>query len=532
MMRCGECGFVNEDGDSFCGECRALLRWTGERVEPADRPDGSVDEAPEGPGLVRRVVTALSNSEAEERAGDPTAPSDAAPEGQPPPVDDEDDRTSERARKADLALAEAEAQERQRRDAAVTAAETARVAEEARERARAHLDATQHESIPDESTPGAADPHSGREADTDDDGDDPAAAATALEEAEAAAARASRAAAMAERDRRDAEARRRLRAEAAARAHRAEKLIAPSRPSPAPAAGSPPAGGTVDRGAPASPRGATAPLPPQQARHDTPKAHEATQPSRPRPGELVCGACGAGNKSSRSFCRRCGQDLAESEVVPLPWWQRILPRGRGSTPRRSRRGGAGRARRSVASVLRLVATVSIVAGLLGIAAFPNLRTAANDGVRGLVKSVMGFVNPQSEPVTPIAATASSTLPGTSVDNLIDDSANLWWAEDEPGNGIGARVNLTFEEPVDILLVGVAPGTPEDFKAGPRPRVLLLTFDTGATSTLRLQDANEVQSFEIEDATQVSAVEIEVVRVFRGQEHEDLAITAFEFVRRR
>lgn len=183
-------------------------------------------------------------------------------------------------------------------------------------------------------------------------------------------------------------------------------------------------------------------------------------------------------------------------------------------------------------MLRLVATVSIVAGLLGIAAFPNLRTAANDGVRGLVKSVMGFVNPQSEPVTPIAATASSTLPGTSVDNLIDDSANLWWAEDEPGNGIGARVNLTFEEPVDILLVGVAPGTPEDFKAGPRPRVLLLTFDTGATSTLRLQDANEVQSFEIEDATQVSAVEIEVVRVFRGQEHEDLAITAFEFVRRR
>ncbi|WP_371618709.1 hypothetical protein [Streptomyces sp. NBC_00454] len=84
-----------------------------------------------------------------------------------------------------------------------------------------------------------------------------------------------------------------------------------------------------------------------------PGGAEAVAPARrsvepgedpPRPGELICGQCRAGNLPVRRYCRRCGAALADAPVaVRPPWWRRLLarrvrrPHAAGERPPRRRR---------------------------------------------------------------------------------------------------------------------------------------------------------------------------------------------------
>src|SRR5699024_1222381 len=72
-----------------------------------------------------------------------------------------------------------------------------------------------------------------------------------------------------------------------------------------------------------SPPAVPAPVKPQ-----APKPRRHVEPARteeppPAPGELICGACGAGNAPHRKFCRRCGATLEDAPVQgKAGWWQR------------------------------------------------------------------------------------------------------------------------------------------------------------------------------------------------------------------
>jgi hypothetical protein len=65
-----------------------------------------------------------------------------------------------------------------------------------------------------------------------------------------------------------------------------------------------------------------------------------------KPGEVACAACGAGNESGRSFCRRCGASLAPApEEAKKPSWFRKLvtkdpkvPHAAGERPMRDKKG--------------------------------------------------------------------------------------------------------------------------------------------------------------------------------------------------
>lgn len=414
------------------------------------------------------------------------------------------------------------------------------------------------------------------------------AARTAAREAAEAAAREAEAA---EEARRLAEEQARKEAEAAERARRAAALVA--RPPAARPVAPPTAKAPAQRPTTAGPPRRRRQQPPAQASEEPgqetqegarsdgptavkpgrskvrPTARTREAPTRQfRPGDLICGQCGEGNAPTRNFCRRCGHELAEAEVVKQPWWKRLLPRRRqrvyaaGERPSRGiagdRVGGddaaAGKAGKGgkggksgvkgamsgarglrrkimgpIGKIGRPLMFVGVALAAVGISFNPGLRGSLMDGATGAFDRVRGFIAPQYEPVTPIDVTASSSLPDHPAESAIDNTSNRWWAEGAEGNGEGESLVVTFAEPVDIAAVGVTPGAAEteEFVAQPRPRQLHLVFDTGVTADLNLSDEHEFQSFEV-DAPGVTSVEVQVIEVWQGQSGSDMALTTLEF----
>lgn len=265
-----------------------------------------------------------------------------------------------------------------------------------------------------------------------------------------------------------------------------------------------------------------------------------------RPGDQVCGTCGEGNAPERNFCRRCGDDLAETEVVRQSWWRRTFtrepapPPAAGTRPDAAGSGGRGLGRRArgarrgilgtIGSVGRVVAMVMIAAAALGIAAVPAWRDAATDRVSGIFTSARRLVVPDPVPVTPIDVTASSEQTDHPAEFAIDNTLNRWWAEDAPADD-EARLLVEFAEPVDIAAFGITPGVapPEPFVEHPRPRRLHLVFSNGTTMDVDVVDDHEFQSFDVDGADGVTSVDIQVTAEWPSQtDSDDVAITTVEF----
>lgn len=402
-------------------------------------------------------------------------------------------------------------------------------------------------------------------------------AAEARAQAEAAAAEsAAAAAAEAEKSRLAAEEKAKEEARAAEQARRAAALVA--RPKPTPVVAPTPTGptgavapqppGTTKPTKSTRPRrrpettpagdaqsepqimtAATGPtaVKPDKTRVKPTQAKKREAPTRKlRPGDLVCGQCGEGNVPERNFCRRCGNALAEAEVVTSPWYKRIVPKrkpkayeagtrpGRGGTKgaKGAVRGAQGLRRKvmgPIGKVTRVLMFVAFAAGLVGITFRPSLRTELMDRAGDVFGSVRQVIAPSFERVAPIGATASSSLGDHPPEHAIDDTSNRWWAEGAEGDGVGESLMVTFAEPVDIAVVGVTPGAAdaEEFVAQPRPRTLHLVFDTGVSVDLDVADQREFQTFDV-DATGITSVQVQVLEAWPGQAGSDLSITTLEF----
>lgn len=208
------------------------------------------------------------------------------------------------------------------------------------------------------------------------------------------------------------------------------------------------------------------------------------KPRRPPPttvrepvdhGDLVCGACGAGNKPVRKFCRRCGRELVDAVVAKAPWWRRLLRRRRslvaGSRP--------GRARLHRPSRTGLAVVVLVLLGL-AVAAF-SLR----DSIVGVYDRVADRVI-GSEPFHP-AMSASSSARGASAARANDGKSNRFWAPASTTRVRGQYLDAEFDTPVRLLHLVVTPGvsTKEpEFLASGRPTALRLSVVDGSGEVRR------------------------------------------------
>lgn len=565
MIECTECGFRNEDSDHFCGGCREPLQWTGRRLEeevaPADTE--SPDEELERRGLVERVVDRITGpGDVQEPGGTSVAPpatGDGAPEH-----DVEDERVAAALAAEAVERAEQEAEEAGQRQ------------EDAERRARDRAQASEEARQDAEKARGQAEQLARDDAETAERVRAEAAAAEAAEQV----------AAEAERARLAAEARAREEAAAAEQARRAAALVARPRQPSSGGEGATGGSGTQARpstrtsrptrkrrdGArrpPAPPatedadRGSGQPeaVRPDRTRVRPPSTRIAKEPTRKlRPGDLVCGQCGEGNSPSRNFCRRCGHGLNEAEVVRRPWWRRVVPQRAprvheaGERPGRSAAGGKGgrgvkggvRGAQSlkrkvlgpIGKVTRVLMFVAVAAGAVGLTLNPSLRGSLMDRGGDLFDRARRVVAPQYDPVTPIAATASSARPDQqdglccAADNVLQ-FGNTWWHASE--GGIGQSVTVTLDAPTDIAKFGIIPGAGDDaaWADHPRPRELELDFlgEDGRVVTTHVipdvkdQHDSESQIFDVSGAEAVTAVRVRVTRVYgQGLDSEDVAIS--------
>ncbi|MBW3578952.1 MAG: hypothetical protein KY462_14665 [Actinobacteria bacterium] len=594
MIVCSNCGFHNEDGARFCGHCREFLQWTGRTVEEASEPEPEAEPAAEdaaAKGVVERVVEKLTGKDQrDERASTTLAAArridaDATPAGEEGTGEDAAAalqaetaaRADEEARQAQRRRQEAEALAREQAEATERARQRADEAERARraadEQARKEAEAMEQAQRELQAARAA------REEKQEQLRRELEAAEAARKEAEEraraeaeAAEAAAGAAAEAEEARRTAEAKAQEEAEAAERARRAAAMVARPkpvalrRPAPAPADPFPtakarpvpetatswtatePVDGAPQPTAPAPDKPAPKPVKPGRSRaRPTARGSYGPPTRKPRPGDLICGVCGESNGPARNFCRRCGNSLAEAEVARPPWWRRLLPKRYAAGERPGHRGAKAKGRAAmkgargirrfvmggVGKVTRLLMLVAFALGAVGISFNPGLRGSVMGWGSDVFRSVRAMIAPQFEPVLPVGAEASSSLPDHPPDDAINNTSNRWWAEAAPGNGEGQRLLITFPEPVDIAVVGVTPGAanPEEFIAQPRPRLLHLVFSNGTTADLRIADEHTFQTFNV-TATGVTSVEVQIIEAWQGQSGSDLAITTIEFRTRR
>lgn len=568
MIECTECGFRNEDNDHFCGGCREPLQWTGRRLDEAPEPSDPEmsDDLLERRGLVERVVDRITGPAVPEESAGTGAGAGVATSDAPPAhgleIEDQDVATALAAEAIARAEREAEEAARRQEDAERRAQEQAQASEAARRHAEQAREQAERR-----------------------DRDDAEAAERVRAEAAAAEA-AEQKAAEAEGARLAAEARAREEAEAAEQARRAAALVArPRRPSSEAGDGTAlsatQAGASTRPGPPARKRRGGGRRPPvslatedadsrsaqpeavrpDRTRVRRPSTRLAKEPTRKlRPGDLVCGACGEGNSPSRNFCRRCGHGLHEAEVVRRPWWRRVIPHRAprvhvaGERPGRSTAGGRGgkgvkggiRGAQSIkrkilgpiGKATRVLMFVAVAAGAVGLTLNPSLRGSLMETGGDLFDRARRVVAPQYDPVTPIAATASSARADQqdgrccAPDNVLR-FGNTWWHASE--GGVGQSVTITLDSPTDIAKFGIIPGAGDDavWAEHPRPRELELDFlgDEGrvvATHVIPdVKDQHDSQSqiFDVSGAEAVTAVRVRITRVYgQGLDSQDVAIS--------
>ncbi len=188
-----------------------------------------------------------------------------------------------------------------------------------------------------------------------------------------------------------------------------------------------------------------------------------------QPGDLICGKCGAGNKPTRKFCRRCGGDLAEAEVARVPWWRRPFVRKPRQGPEAGTRPVTKKPRR-LPSIAKYVAILLVLAGLVFLSR--PLWSPAYEAIVDRVRNV--------EPVTPDSFNASSSAQGHPPQAVRDGATNVYWAPDTTGDAKGEFIEARFDEPIRLVYVRVKTGVGQkdaEFLNSGRPTELRITIFT-------------------------------------------------------
>jgi len=261
---------------------------------------------------------------------------------------------------------------------------------------------------------------------------------------------------------------------------------------------------------------------------------------RLEPGDLICGDCGEGNPPIRKFCSRCGNSLAQSEVVRTKWWRRLIPRRRvkvhsaGARPgqkgvRRGRGAKIGQALRRVFPVARaIIGAVLLLAGIV-YSVYPPFRAEVNERYFAAKHKVESMIIPQYAPVRPTQVTATAELPEHTAIMVSDSFSNTFWAAPADSN---AALVFTFDRSVNLGRAIIRLGNTAKFQSAHRPQQLHLVFSNGGTFDINLKDTPDPQEVKIEGGKGSTSVEVHVQSLFRSLDGTDVAVTEIELFERK
>jgi ribosomal protein L40E len=244
----------------------------------------------------------------------------------------------------------------------------------------------------------------------------------------------------------------------------------------------------------------------------------------PAPGDLICGKCGAGNKPTRKFCRRCGADLVDAPVAQYPWWKRWF-KGRVKAPPTAGARPAQTGRRVPTGLL----VVAVVVAVLAAAAWFG-RGLVSPAYQAVLDRVMG-----TDPVNPTRLTASSSAPGAGPERARDGLSNRFWAPAPRGDGAGEWLQARFGEPTRVVYVVVLPGVSseeEAFLKKGRPKdveLRLVSADgTRKIEDVTLDDEPGAQQFNVA-TSDVRAVRMTIKSAYPGSDPGSrVAVAELEF----
>ena len=292
-------------------------------------------------------------------------------------------------------------------------------------------------------------------------------------------------------------------------------------------------------------------LPTEELRRTPPRPTTPQPEARvARPGDLICGNCGAPNDPSRHFCASCGRSLAAATSLPAaadPWWRRLLRRvfGRrqaapmqaGERTAQLQSGDRGGGSRVLAGIRTMVLT--IVATLIGFAivgylAVPSIHNSADDLIHQVTSAFATPVHVYPDTVT------GRALPGHGPQFAVDKTHNLFWAA--PLGAQPPSLDFRFNAAIDLTAIIVTPGAETDINGYARPKLIRLTLGDAPPIEKTLEDAQlvdasgggggKVLAFQVLDlpASKVNEVKLDVLSVYPGK-RDAVAIGEVEFVAR-
>ncbi len=263
-------------------------------------------------------------------------------------------------------------------------------------------------------------------------------------------------------------------------------------------------------------------------------------PSQGPRGDVPCPECGDLNFFGRHYCQFCGSVMAEVLVAPATQAHQDTGEDSSGVSDSSRR--APRISRSwrgpiVAGTLAFVFLSAVVLSVFGPFAF-QFRL----GTTQLFQAINTFIDPfAGNQPNMTYATATSSLPGTSPDQIMGDDASTFWAS-QPSFifGAGNGVTIYFDDPYTIDRVVILPGIQNglfDVRALATPASVTMTFDDGSSITRELDSVDSQNDFRqlIEiPRTTTATVELRFDSVYpprKGSEElvGSLAVTGVYFI---
>jgi hypothetical protein len=266
-----------------------------------------------------------------------------------------------------------------------------------------------------------------------------------------------------------------------------------------------------------------------------------------QPGDRICGSCGEPNDPARKFCRRCGANIVEARIVAepkVPWYRRIFGGGRkepkqyaagertATTQKTAPKGNPLAAITKGRNAIMAVVGVLIAIGLIGYISIPSVQGTVNrfadpimnGGPGQIIDNIKALIAPTFVTVTPDPnqVKASDELKGFEGRRAVDVFSNTDWQFNNPE----AKLEVGFEQPIDLGYVIVKTGNLAAFSDFRRPTTLTLQFPDGSTQVLNLQDVKEDQPFEVkkDDLDKVTVF----VSNIRGPDDKPIAVTEIEF----
>lgn len=254
-----------------------------------------------------------------------------------------------------------------------------------------------------------------------------------------------------------------------------------------------------------------------------PKTDTATG-QRYKPGDLICGKCGAGNSPERHFCQRCGANLSAAVVVKTPWYRKLLP-ARSAAVAGTRPKGAPVERAYGSALLRLIALGVVVVLVLAYFLIPPLRARVNGTVSSAYAAAHRHFKPTISYVLATDATASTQLSTHPARLTIDLIKQTYWAANASTDK-QPWLRLTFGAPVDMDGILLTSGAGNDFATLARPKDVQITFSDKTSTRLTFKDDPQPISYDV-SAHGVTSLEIRILSVYPSAQSPDVAINEVE-----